>query len=168
VFQRRAQGLPNLIGHLAFPDEWSVLILDSGTTKDTRDHIRFVRNQVVVRDAALTSYVRAVTDASDAVWSAILGPDLAALSEGMELAHAAMRDHQCMSTPWLEKIRAIAWGSARLRLKVSGAGGGGALVGVCDRTDAAAVVESLACRFDGDAPGVHVHAVDAVAPRGTW
>ena len=168
LFQGREQGLPELIGHCAFPNEWSVLVVDSRTRKDTKDHVRCVRHQVAIQDPALTRYVRAATDASDVVWSAICAQNLAVLSEGIELAHAAMREHQSMSTPWLEQIREIAWEAARLRLKVSGAGGGGALVGVCARSDAEAVVNSLARRFGEEATGVHVRAVDTVAPRGSW
>ncbi|MCZ0982840.1 hypothetical protein O1L60_38665 [Streptomyces diastatochromogenes] len=49
----------------------------------------------------------------------------------MSDAHAAMRDRQRMSTPLLEELREVALRSAGLPLKLSGAGGGGALVGVC-------------------------------------
>ncbi|POM25297.1 Galactokinase [Actinomadura rubteroloni] len=165
LLRGRAEGLPAQAGHVAFPAEWVVLVVDSGTSKDTRDHIRFVRDQVAARDPGLARYVRTADAAGDAVWRAIGRRDLAALADGIETAHTVMRDCQRMSTPRLERIRALAWEMARVRLKVTGAGGGGALVGVCARADAGPVARVLDERFAAEVPGARTLVVEAAAPR---
>ncbi|MGW2844526.1 GHMP family kinase ATP-binding protein [Streptomyces sp. NPDC001108] len=139
----REEGLPAVRDRLDLPEEWRVLVVDSGTRKDTRHHIRDVRAQLAAGDPALAAYRAAADAASGRVWAALRGRDLAALGDAMSDAHAAMRDHQRMSTPLLEELRALALGSAGLPLKLSGAGGGGALVGVC-RADA---LEETAARL---------------------
>jgi galactokinase len=165
LFHGRAQGLPILAEQLVFPTDWAVLVVDSGTVKNTQDHIRLVRKQRASGDPALAQYMRVVTGTSAAVWSAVRSRDLAALGEAMELAHSAMSDYQGMSTPFLEALRNVAWHTARVRLKVSGAGGGGALVTVCGRPDATRVLELLRAGYRKKFPGVRVYMVDAVAPR---
>ncbi|MBB5159537.1 galactokinase [Saccharopolyspora phatthalungensis] len=168
LFQGRSRGLPVLAEQMAFPAEWALLVVDSGMSKNTQDHVRSVRRQEAAGDPALARYMRVANDASEAVWSAIRSRELVALGEGMELAHTAMRDHQGMSTPFLEQLRDIAWATAWVRLKLSGAGGGGALVAVCARADAASVSDALRSRYGAVFPGVRVHLVDAVAPRDEW
>ncbi|MCZ0975006.1 hypothetical protein O1L55_34670 [Streptomyces albulus] len=85
----------------------------------------------------------------------------------MDRAHGAMRDLQGMSTPLLEELRAVARRSAGLPLKVSGAGGGGALVGVCPAAEQADVVARLR-RALGPAhpgPGDPARAAAGLAPE---
>ncbi|MFF2012136.1 galactokinase [Streptomyces sp. NPDC058195] len=141
----RERGLPAVRDRLDLPGEWRVVVVDSGTRKDTRHHIRDVRAQLASGDPALAAYRAAADAASGRVWAALRGRDLAALGAAMSDAHAAMRDHQRMSTPLLEELRALALASAGLPLKLSGAGGGGALVGVC-RADE---LERTAARLTG-------------------
>ncbi|MCK7622237.1 galactokinase [Streptomyces sp. RS10V-4] len=139
----RTAGLPGIRGRTGFPGEWSVVVLDSGTRKDTGDHIRTVRGQLAAGDARLAAYRERTDAASAAVWDAVHRRDLAALGAAMTEAHTAMRDLQGMSTPQLEELRTLARRTAGLPLKLSGAGGGGALVGVCPAADRAEVVARL-------------------------
>ncbi|GLF92695.1 GHMP family kinase ATP-binding protein [Streptomyces yaizuensis] len=139
----RTEGLPAIRERAAFPGEWSVLVVDSATRKDTSDHIKVVRAQLAAGDPDLAAYRKEADAASGEVWAAIGARDLDALAAAMDRAHVTMRDHQRMSTPVLEELRELALRSAGLRLKLSGAGGGGALVGVCrtdDRDDVVAAV----------------------------
>ncbi|GAA2678595.1 hypothetical protein GCM10009864_58200 [Streptomyces lunalinharesii] len=139
----RTTGLPEIVHRTDFPDEWAVVVLDSATRKDTSDHIRSVRAQLAAGDARLAAYRELTDAASAAVWDAVRSRELSALGAAMERAHGAMRDLQGMSTPLLEELRAVARRSAGLPLKLSGAGGGGALVGVCPAAEQAEVVARL-------------------------
>ncbi|WP_189299020.1 mevalonate kinase family protein [Streptomyces albospinus] len=139
----RTSGLPEIVGRVDFPDDWGVVVLDSATKKDTGDHIRTVRAQLAAGDARLAAYRERADAASGAVWEAVHRRDPAALGAAMGEAHAAMRDLQGMSTPLLEELREVALRSAGLPLKLSGAGGGGALVGVCPAAEAEEVAGRL-------------------------
>lgn len=143
LLQGRPSGLPDIRERVEFPSEWAVLVVDSATRKDTSDHIRSVRAQLAAGDPRLATYLVRTDAASAAVWEAVHRRDLGALGAAMGEAHAAMRDLQEMSTPLLEELRGLALRAAGLPLKLSGAGGGGALVGVC----AAAEQEELAGRL---------------------
>ncbi|MFB6815195.1 mevalonate kinase [Streptomyces sp. NPDC056347] len=152
----RERGLPAVRDRLDLPAEWRVVVVDSGTRKDTRHHIRDVRAQLASGDPALAAYRAAADAASGRVWEALRGRDLAALGAAMSDAHAAMRDHQRMSTPLLEELRALARRSAGLPLKLSGAGGGGALVGVCRADALEETVNRLAGALRTAHPGARV------------
>ncbi|MER8041664.1 galactokinase [Streptomyces sp. NPDC094032] len=152
----RERGLPVVRERLALPEEWRVVVVDSGTRKDTRHHIRDVRAQLSAGDPALAAYRRAADGASERVWEALRGRDLAALGAAMSDAHVAMRDHQRMSTPLLEDLRRSALRSAGLPLKLSGAGGGGALVGVCRADALAETVERLGRALRVTHPGARI------------
>ncbi|MEV7085477.1 galactokinase [Streptomyces sp. NPDC093085] len=144
LLEGRERGLPAIRERLEFPAEWRVIVVDSGTRKDTRHHIRDVRARLAAGDPALTAYRAAADEASGRVWEALRGRDLAALGAAMADAHAAMRDHQRMSTRGLEELRETALASVGLPLKLSGAGGGGALVGVCAAEEVTETVARLA------------------------
>ncbi|MGW1372943.1 GHMP family kinase ATP-binding protein [Streptomyces sp. NPDC002446] len=139
----RTAGLPEIRERAEFPRDWAVVVVDSATKKDTGDHIRVVRDQLAAGDDRLALYVERCDAASAAVWDAVHRSDLTALGAAMSEAHDAMRDLQGMSTPLLEELRALALRSAGLPLKLSGAGGGGALVGVCPAADRARIVARL-------------------------
>ncbi|MFJ9411060.1 mevalonate kinase [Streptomyces sp. NPDC101393] len=143
LLEGRATGLPEIGSRVEFPSDWAIVVVDSDTRKDTSDHIRSVREQLAVGDRRLAQYLVRADVASAAVWEAIRGHDLAGLGAAMSNAHAAMRDLQGMSTPLLEELREVALHSVGLPLKLSGAGGGGALVGVCQVSDQEAMVRDL-------------------------
>ncbi|MER7701976.1 galactokinase [Kitasatospora sp. NPDC097605] len=152
----RERGLPVVRERLDFPDDWGVVVVDSGTRKNTADHIRTVRAQLAAGDPALAAY-RAESDrASGEAWAALRGRDHEALGEAMSRAHVAMRDFQGMSTPLLEELRTVARRAAGLPLKLSGAGGGGSLVGVCPGADLPGVVARLADALRAPFPGARV------------
>ncbi|MFI1932920.1 mevalonate kinase [Streptomyces sp. NPDC020330] len=139
----REHGLPAVRERLPFPDAWRVVVVDSGTRKDTRHHIRDARAQLAAGDPALAAYRAVADEASERVWEALRDRDLVALGAAMVRAHEAMRDHQRMSTPLLEEVRAVSQRAVGLPLKLSGAGGGGALVGVCTAGTVADTAERL-------------------------
>ncbi len=155
LFGGRTSGLPELIDHVDFPAEWSLVVVDSGTPKSTPHHIRSVRAQYASSDPVLADYVERSDAASGLVWDAIRARHLLALTDAMTEAHRAMRDLQKMSTPLLEQLRSLARSAVGLPLKVSGAGGGGALVGVCPAVDAAAITAALLVAYRTQ-PGVQV------------
>lgn len=156
LFDGRPSGLPDLINHVEFPAEWSLVVVDSGTPKSTPDHIRSVRAQYAASDPVLAEYIERSDAASGLVWDAILARQLRALTDAMTDAHQAMRDLQKMSTPLIEQLRSLARSAAGLPLKLSGAGGGGALIGVCPATDAVAIAESLRAAYRDAPPGIQV------------
>lgn len=156
LLEGRERGLPAVRERLVFPEEWRVLVVDSGTRKDTGHHIRDVRERLAAGDPELAAY-RSVTDeAAGKVWEALRGRDLPGLGAAMARAHEAMRDHQRMSTPFLEELRALALRAADLPLKLSGAGGGGALVGVCPADSVAETTGRLTRALGPSHPRVRV------------
>lgn len=156
LFDGRPSGLPDLLDHVDFPAEWSLVVVDSGTPKSTPHHIRSVRAQYAASDPVLAEYIERSDAASGMVWEAIRARDLRALTDAMTEAHRAMRDLQKMSTPLIERLRSLARSAVGLPLKISGAGGGGALIGVCPMTDAAAIAESLRAAYHDVQPGIQV------------
>ncbi|MGV9314115.1 GHMP family kinase ATP-binding protein [Streptomyces sp. NPDC003691] len=143
LLEGRPTGLPAVTERSAFPADWAVLVLDSASRKDTSDHIRTVRAQLRDGDPALAAYLKEADAASGEAWAAIRAGELGALAQAMDRAHTTMRDHQRMSTPLLESLRALALRTTGLTLKLSGAGGGGALVGVCRAADAEETAAAL-------------------------
>ena len=156
LFDGRPSGLPELVDHVDFPAEWALIVVDSGTPKSTPHHIRSVRAQYAASDPVLAEYIERSDAASRQVWEAIRARHLRALTDAMTDAHRAMRDLQQMSTPLIEQLRLLARGAAGLPLKISGAGGGGALVGVCSASDAAAIAEVLRGAYYDIHPGTQV------------
>ena len=163
LFDGRTSGLPELIDHVEFPAEWSLIVVDSGTPKSTPHHIRFVRAQYAASDPVLAEYIERSDAASGQVWDAIRAGHLRALTDAMTDAHRAMRDLQKMSTPLIEHLRSVARSAAGLPLKISGAGGGGALVGVCPASDAAAIAEALRSAYYDIHPGTQVIVAGSVS-----
>lgn len=156
LFQGRPQGLPEVLDHVDFPPEWSLVVVDSRTPKSTPHHIKSVRAQQRAGDRVLAEYVERSDAASALIWDAIRRRHLTALTAAMSDAHRAMRDLQDMSTPLLERLRSLARDVVGLPLKVSGAGGGGALVGVCREVDAARIAQDLQAAYRVVRPGVQV------------
>ncbi|SDD59155.1 GHMP family kinase ATP-binding protein [Actinokineospora iranica] len=156
LFAGRSTGLPDVLDHTDFPQEWAVVVVDSRTAKSTPDHIRSVRTQHRACDPVLAEYAHRTDAASDLAWQAIRTRDLSLLGTAMTAAHRAMRDLQRMSTPLLERLRAIARRISGLPMKVSGAGGGGALVGICPLENADTLARELRAAYRDDHPGVRV------------
>ncbi|MFF0430185.1 mevalonate kinase [Streptomyces sp. NPDC004520] len=165
LIEGRERGLPVVRDRLEFPEEWRVIVVDSGTRKDTGHHIRDVRAQLAAGDPALAAYRAEADEASGRVWEAVRGRDLPALGAAMSDAHEAMRDRQRMSTPVLEELREAALRSAGLPLKLSGAGGGGALVGVCPTAEATATVARLSRDLRVSHPAARVIPTSAAPGR---
>ncbi|MCM2392097.1 mevalonate kinase family protein [Streptomyces albipurpureus] len=166
LLEGRPTGLPEVRERAEFPADWSVIVVDSGTVKHTGGHIRTVRAQLAAQDGDLAAYMAKADQASQDVWEALGAHDLAALGAAMNRAHEAMRDHQRMSTPLLEELRTRAARTTALPLKVSGAGGGGALVGVCSAMDTEEVVGALRRALAVDYPTARVIPTRAAPGRG--
>ncbi|ROR46385.1 mevalonate kinase family protein [Kitasatospora cineracea] len=156
--------LPVLAGQAPFPTDWRLVVVDSATAKDTAGHLAQVRARHAQRDPRLARYVTEADHSAEQAWRAITGQDLDALTAAMDRAHTAMRDIQGMSTDTLEGIRDLARRTAGLRLKITGAGGGGAMVGVCAAADAAAVEEVLTAALAGPYPRARIPVATAAPP----
>jgi galactokinase len=154
--QGRTTGLPGVLDRLEFPSDWSVVVVDSATPKSTQDHIRSVRARAESGDHSLAEYMTMADRASDIAWRAIRSRDLGVLAKAMDQAYVAMRDLQAMSTPLLERLRDLSQSSADFHLKLTGAGGGGALVGVCPTSDSDPIVRLLRRAYQVDHPEVRV------------
>ncbi|GAA2264788.1 hypothetical protein GCM10010145_43850 [Streptomyces ruber] len=156
LLRGRPVGLPGVLERRVFPRDWCVVVVDSATRKDTRGHIRALRARVAAGDPRPAAYRVRADAASAAVWQALCAHDLPALRAAMSRAHAAMRDLQGMSTPLLEALRERALRSVGLPLKLSGAGGGGALVGVCPAAGRHELARRLRLALRSDFPGARV------------
>jgi galactokinase len=156
LFHGRTTGLPQVGDRLNFPADWSLVVIDSGTVKSTPDHIKSVRAQYAAGDPVLADYIARSDEASVTVWQGMQQHDLEAVRAGITAAHEAMRDCQHMSTPVLEHLRTLAKDNTDLSLKVSGAGGGGALVGVCTKAEATAIADALRAVYQRRCPRAQV------------
>ncbi|MEU5403284.1 galactokinase [Streptomyces sp. NPDC005963] len=165
LLEGREVGLPEVKERAEFPADWSVVVVDSGTRKHTGGHIRTVRAQLAGGDADLAAYMRIADEASGAVWEGMRAHDHQAVGAAMSRAHEAMRDHQRMSTPLLEELRTTAARAVGLPLKVSGAGGGGSLVGVCPQVDAPDMARALRMALRSDHPQARVLVTSAAPGR---
>ncbi|MCZ0982841.1 hypothetical protein O1L60_38670 [Streptomyces diastatochromogenes] len=68
LIEGRERGLPVVRDRLDFPEEWRVVVVDSGTRKDTGHHIRDVRAQLAAGDPVLAAYRAEADEASGRVW----------------------------------------------------------------------------------------------------
>ncbi|HWD07769.1 MAG TPA: galactokinase [Actinomycetota bacterium] len=134
------RGLPRLLAEAPWPAAFALAVIASTEPKSTRDHIARVRGQLAHGDPLLAEYAREASQAARRAWDALSAVDLVALQRAVNDAHRAMRDRQRMSTPVLEGLRAAALRVGFGGVKLSGAGGGGALIAV----DTAAAVPRLA------------------------
>jgi len=155
--------LPELKAWEPLPEGWAILVLDSGVKKSTLEHTSSVRSQVAANDPSLKRYIDLCDEASAQVWSGIARQSLPEVWSGMSAAHNAMRDIQNMSTPFLEALRRTALDSVGIAFKISGSGGGGALVAVCHRDDVDRL-ERLQRELAERHPATSVSAVNALAP----
>ncbi|ANW22374.1 hypothetical protein I3J09_30655 (plasmid) [Streptomyces clavuligerus] len=162
----RDGSVPVLTGCVPFPEEWRIVVVDSATPKSTVRHLADVRRQSQEGDRRLDDYITAADRCAAQVWSAIADSDLTLLGSAMEQAHTAMRDIQHMSSSVLEDIRQITRRTVGLPLKVTGAGGGGSMIGVCPRGDAGEIQRSLSRSLKEAYPRAQVLIADAVPVTG--
>jgi galactokinase len=160
LFAGRTAGLPEILAVAPFPTDWSLIVVDSGKPKSTPGHIAAVRAQRERNDPTLTAYIARTSEISDQVWHAVRAHDLTGLATATTAAHEAMRDLQGMSTPLLEDLRAAGQATTGLSFKLTGAGGGGALVAVCARSEVSAAAATLAAAYESR-PTVNVVVADA-------
>ena len=139
-------GLPAVDGSAPWPGEWGLILVDSGIPKHTPTHIRDVRRQLERGDDRLSRYMADVDDCSIRAWQAIVLGNFAQLCDAVNAAHEAMRDLQGMSTIELEELRSTALGSGCAAVKLTGAGGGGALVALVESDAAPSVLARLHAR----------------------
>ncbi|GIF12704.1 hypothetical protein [Actinoplanes teichomyceticus] len=133
---------PLLLGHARFPADWRLIVVDSAMPKSTVGHLAEARRRHAEGDSRLSRYIAHADRAAASAWDAVLAEDLPALVAAMERAHRAMREVG-MSSAVLEDLRAIARAEAGISLKITGAGGGGAMIGVCRDVDAVSVATRL-------------------------
>lgn len=136
-------GLPRIVARAAWPAEIGLVVIASRQPKSTHDHIRHVRDQLAAGDADLAAYQRAAADAATRAWGGVACADLALLAAAVNDAHATMRDNQQMSTPLLEELRDAALAVGFAGVKITGAGGGGALIALAP----AAATSEMAARL---------------------
>jgi galactokinase len=155
------RGLPEVRDAQQWPPAWRLVVLDSGTRKLTSTHIATVRRQLIGGDPSLRTYMASADEVSGAMWSAIEGRELHRVHDVLDRAHVLMRDVQQMSSPALERIRDMARRRCGIPFKLSGSGGGGALVSVF-ATENHGLIDDLRRHLTAD--GVRVIDVSA-APR---
>lgn len=143
LLQGRSDGLPNVVDRVPWPDDWCFVIVDSGIRKHSPTHIAEVRRRLRVGDPTLRRYVEIADECAVEMWSAIRDANLAEIKALLDHAHGAMRDHQRTSTAQLERLRAVARDCGCHGLKLSGAGGGGALFTISTAQEAPGIASEL-------------------------
>lgn len=141
--------LPRIIDCIDFPEEWQIVVIDSGVRKDTGKHISSLRKRRAEYDCASEKYQEVVSFAADAIWNAINTVDISGVHEGLTTAHGAMRDLHNMSNPVLEDIRDQAQLAFGTPFKITGAGGGGCLVGVVPTENVGSISQRASSLWQG-------------------
>lgn len=136
-------GLPRIMARAPWPAEIGLVVIASRQPKSTHDHVRRVRDQLAANDSDLAIYRRAAGDAATRAWGGVVRADLTTLSAAVNDAHATMRDQQRMSTALLEELRDAALAVGFAGVKVTGAGGGGALIALAPAAATPELVERL-------------------------
>ena len=139
----RRSTLPELLGRTNWPEEFGLVLIDSGQPKSTATHILDVHKQLESDNQDLFDYIRIVDGCSEQIWRALNERDIVALCEAVNTAHIAMRDLQRMSTESLESLRDIALQNGCLGVKLTGAGHGGCLVGITHESELNQVVRKM-------------------------
>lgn len=143
LLQGRSDGVPSVVERTTWPDDWCFVIVDSGVRKHSPTHIAEIRHRLEAGDPSLRRYVEIADDCAVQIWSAIRNTNLAEVKALLDHGHEAMRDHQRTSTPQLERLRAVARDCGCHGLKLSGAGGGGALFTVSTAEEAPGIAGEL-------------------------
>jgi len=162
LMEGRARGLPPVLDHVAWPADFGLLLIDPSLPKSTPRHLAAVRTQLARSDPNLERYRVIATGCTDRAWRGLVDRDLAFLASAVNDAHAAMRDHQCMSTPEMERVRDVALGTGCAAVKLTGGGGGGCLFAVTRGDDN--VKADLDAAYSASRLTVETTAVSAVAP----
>ncbi|MEV0279770.1 hypothetical protein AB0I22_25735 [Streptomyces sp. NPDC050610] len=162
----RDGSVPVLMACAPFPDAWKIVVIDSATPKSTSRHLADVRRQHALGDPELQRYIAAADRCAAQAWAAVASADLALLGEAMDDAHTAMRDIQHMSSEVLEHMRRTARRAVDLPVKITGAGGGGSMIGICRAQDAAEISDVLSRRLHEDYPHARVLLADAALVTG--
>lgn len=135
LMQGNGKGLPQILDRTSWPETLAIIIIDSRQKKSTKTHIRVVREQLNNMDVDLTKYINSMDDCACQIFKAIKGRNLINIQKILNEAHSAMRDLQKMSTNKLETLRDIALSVGCGGVKLTGAGGGGCLFSVVERSD---------------------------------
>ncbi|MFH8984765.1 GHMP family kinase ATP-binding protein [Streptomyces varsoviensis] len=162
----RDGSVPVLTGCVPFPEDWTIVVIDSATPKCTSRHLADVRRQHAQGDPTLRRYIAAADGCAEKAWSAVVSADLTLLGEAMTEAHTAMRDIQHMSSEVLEDMRRTARRTVGLPVKITGAGGGGSMIGVCRSGDAAEIRHLLSRHLHEEYPHARVLLADAAPLTG--
>jgi galactokinase len=156
------RGLPRVLERRVWPEGWSFLVVDSGIAKHSPTRIADIRKRLEARDPDLLRYVELADDYAASMWRAISDRRLDELCRLLDSAHCAMRDHQGSSTPEIERLRAVLLDSGCAGVKLTGAGGGGAIFTVCEADKAPDLADQLqdALKSEGLSSNVVVVAAD--------
>jgi mevalonate kinase len=135
---------PMVVDTIAVPDAATLVIIDSGGRRRTRDLIDRKRRMAAANELRVTRYRdETAAIARDMRHELLRGqPSLAAVGEGMNRAHALLRDELDASTPALDRCVSAALAGGALGAKLTGAGGGGCAVALCERDTAPRVRRS--------------------------
>lgn len=158
----RDRGAPEVEASTTWPGAVEVVVIESGEPKHSGDHLARVRSARRAGSATLDRYCAEVDAVSMDAWRAISEGDLIGLGSAMNAAHVAMRDLQGMSTPGIEAIREVALRCGVAGAKLTGSGGGGAVVAVVDRASGAERFGRLAAELAAAAPLAVCHRAGCV------
>jgi mevalonate kinase len=139
----RNHGLPKVIDRACWPEDWCFVVVDSGIPKHSPTRIADVRRRLAVGDPALLRYIELADRSAASIWRAIGDRRLDQISELLDDTHGTMRDHQRSSTRHLERLRSVLLDSGCTGVKLTGAGGGGALFTISTKEAAPGLARDL-------------------------
>lgn len=160
----RRDGLPRIRCSGTWPASIGLVVISSGQPKSTSVHLRRVRAQLARRDPKLNRYMVEADEAAELVWHGLVTGNLAEIADAINRAHVSMRDRQDMSTNCLEDLRETALAIGFSGVKVTGSGGGGALLAVAGQKECAGLVARLRDTYATRGVHVRVESVEPVAP----
>lgn len=167
LLEGRDAGLPDVIDRRSWPEGWHFIVVDSEIPKHSPTRIADVRRRLAVRDPALLRYIELADRYAASIWEAIGDRHLNQVRELLDHAHETMRSDQGSSTNQLERLRSVLLGSCRIGVKLTGAGGGGALFTISTKEMASSLADEFrtALREQGLPGRVMVAAADSAGLR---
>lgn len=149
LFMGRDPGLPDVVDHSPWPESWRLVVVDSGLVKHSPTRIADVRRRLAAGDPTLLRYITLADRHAEDIWGAIRGRRLSDVHRILDEGHATMRDHQGSSTKRLELLRSVLLDAGCDAVKLTGAGGGGALFTVAPKDYAGRLAQDLRIALQG-------------------
>ncbi|KZB87475.1 mevalonate kinase family protein [Amycolatopsis regifaucium] len=133
------------VGHLAWPGDLAIVVVDTRRTRDTSEVIRWKRARSQAGDPAIAAYVRRTNEAVERLRALLEDetPDPVSIGEVLDAAQNTLRDDMGVSDDVTDDCIEALKRHGALGAKITGTGRGGCVFGVFLGDTAASAVRAL-------------------------